>query len=51
MADLTNQPTIVDEFDEECFVFTIPEGGDPEDELVYPILPEDEAHAILDEEL
>jgi hypothetical protein len=46
-------PTIIDEFDEEeeVFVFTVPEGGDPEDELVYPILPKDEAHAILDADL
>lgn len=45
---MTNQPIIVDEFDEEVFVFTVPEGGEEDDELVYPILPEAEAHAILD---
>jgi hypothetical protein len=46
-------PTIIDEFDEEeeVFVFTVPEGGEEDDEIVFPILPEHEARAILDEDL
>lgn len=42
-----NPEEITDEELEE-FVFTVPEGGEEDDELVYPILPEAEAHAILD---
>lgn len=36
--------------DEEEFVFTVPEDAEEGDEMVFPVLPEDEAHAILEAE-
>lgn len=47
--------TIVDEFeDEEEFIIPVPEASEEDDEdteLVFPIVDEDEAHAILDKDL
>jgi hypothetical protein len=41
----------VDEFNEECSIIAEPQDAEEDDELVYPIVPEDEARAILDEDL
>jgi hypothetical protein len=49
MADLTTTGNAFDD-EEEYFVFTVPEGGEEDDELVIPLLPEAEAHAILDDD-
>ena len=51
MADLTTTTSnAFDDEEEEYFVFTVPEGGEEGDELVIPLLPEAEAHAILDDD-
>lgn len=51
MANLTNEPTIVDEFDdEEEFIVAMPEESEEDDEdteIVFPILSPEEAAALL----
>jgi hypothetical protein len=48
MADLTTPTGNTFDDEEEYFVFTVPEGGEEDDELVIPLLSQEEAHAILD---
>ena len=47
MADLTTTGNAFDN-EEEYFVYAVPEGGEEDDELVIPLLSEEEAYAILD---
>jgi len=48
MADLNSQPSESDfDEDEEYFVIAIPEDGEDDDEIVYPVLSAEEAAEIV----
>jgi hypothetical protein len=40
----------VDEFGEECSIVLVRQGGEEDDELVYPILPPEETEALFNDE-
>lgn len=50
MADLNSQPSESDfDEDEEYFVIAIPEDGEDDDEIIYPVVSDEEAEALLAE--